>query len=148
MMRDTLKPSPQELSIMRYLKFIPLFLFMLLIYDVMVFVNIDMKANLFSFGLISGDSWGPTWGDILLVLGIVVLYIELLKATDSGTATVVDHTLSVLVFIGFLIEFIAMKGAATSTFVILMLMSLLDVVAGFSITVSAARRDVGFHSQV
>lgn len=131
---------------MKYLKFIPLFLFILLIYDVMAWTGFDMKEILFSVGLVSGDSWGPTWGDLLLVLGIIVLYIELLKATDSGTATVIDHTLSILVLIIFLVEFIAMKGAATSTFVILMLMSLLDVVAGFSITVSAARRDVGFHS--
>jgi len=131
---------------MKYLKFIPLFIVMLLIYDAMALTGFDMKGYLFSFGLISGDSWGPTWGDVLLVLGIIVLYIELLKATDSGTATIIDHTLSLLVFIGFLVEFLVMKGAATSTFVILMLMSLLDVVAGFSITVSAARRDVGFHN--
>ena len=46
------------------------------------------------------------------------------------------------VFIIFLIEFIVVKGAGTSTFFILALMSLFDVIAGFSVTITTARRDV------
>ena len=126
---------------MKLLRFIPMFLIVLLVYNAMTLTGVNMGGNLFTLRLVSGEYWGPTWGDVLLVLGVIVLYIELVKATSSGMATVIDHTLSMLVFIGFLVEFLIMKGAATSTFVILRLMSLLDVVAGFTITVSTARRD-------
>ncbi|CAK0760812.1 conserved membrane hypothetical protein [Gammaproteobacteria bacterium] len=131
---------------MRYLRFIPLFFIILLIYNVMAMTGVNMEGHLFTLSLISGQSWGPTSGDALLALGIIALYIELLKSTNSGMATIIDHTLSLFVFIGFLVEFIVIKNAATSTFVILMLMSFLDVLAGFTITVSSARRDVMLES--
>ena len=83
-------------------------------------------------------------GDALLVIGIFVLYIELVKSTRTQSSTLIEHAFSLLVFIGFLIEFIVIKDAATSTFFLLMLMSLLDVMAGFTITVSTAMRDVNF----
>ena len=46
-----------------------------------------------------------------------------------------------LVFIAFLIEFLMVPAAGT-TFLVLALMSLLDVIAGFSISIFAARRDM------
>ncbi|CAK0763242.1 conserved membrane hypothetical protein [Gammaproteobacteria bacterium] len=126
---------------MKYFRFIPLFLFLLLIYDAMILTGVKMNGDLFTLRLISGESWSSTWSDVLLVLGIIALYIELVKSTSSSMTTIIEHSLSVLVFIGFLVEFLVMKGTATSAFVILMLMSLLDVMAGFTITVSTARRD-------
>lgn len=129
----------------RYILIIPLFLFVLLMYDAMIFTGIDMTGQLFSLHLISGASWSLAVGDALLILGVTVLYIELLKSTNSQTITIIEHILSMLVFIGFLVEFIVIQGAATTIFVILMLMSLLDVVAGFTITVSTARRDIYTH---
>jgi hypothetical protein len=52
-----------------------------------------------------------------------------------------DHILSMLVFIAALVEFLLVAQAATSTFVIIMLICLVDVVAGFSITIRTAQRD-------
>lgn len=128
---------------MSYLRVIPLFFIMLLIYNLIIIVfGLQIDAHIFKLNLMSGESWGPTLGDILITLGIVALYIEIIKSTKSGIATIIDHTLSLFVFIAFLVEFIIMKGTATSTFVILMLMSFLDVLAGFTITVSSAQRDV------
>jgi hypothetical protein len=50
--------------------------------------------------------------------------------------------LSTVLFIVFLIEFILAGAAASSTFFLLMAMSLVDVVAGFSISITGAGRDV------
>ena len=52
-----------------------------------------------------------------------------------------DHTFSMLVFVGFLIEFLMVADCGTSTFFVLMLMSLLDVISGFTVSIVAARRD-------
>jgi hypothetical protein len=49
-----------------------------------------------------------------------------------------------VVFVLFLIEFLVVKDCGTSTFFILGLMSLLDVIAGFTVSIVAARRDFSF----
>ena len=51
--------------------------------------------------------------------------------------------LSTLVFIAYLVEFLTVREAATSVFFILMCVTLVDVIAGFSITITGARRDFG-----
>ena len=50
--------------------------------------------------------------------------------------------LSTAVFIVFLIEFLLVGFCASSTFFLLMMMAVLDVVAGFSISITSAGRDV------
>lgn len=131
---------------MNIFSFIPLFAIILVIYNVMAFLfNVDFgtinAVPFFDLPLVSGATWSPTNGDLLLMLGVVFLYIEVLKATHAGAASIIDHAISMLVFIIFLVEFILIKQAGTSTFIILTLMSLLDVIAGFTITISSARRD-------
>jgi hypothetical protein len=68
-----------------------------------------------------------------------------LKATRTGGATIIDHAFSMMVFVACLILFLIWDRAATSTFFLLMLMAMTDVIAGFSVTINAARRndDVG-----
>ena len=81
-------------------------------------------------------------GDIFVILGLICLTIQVFKATRTSSAEILDHIISTLIFILFLIEFIVVKSAGNSTFFILMLMALLAVIAGFTITISTARRDI------
>ena len=53
----------------------------------------------------------------------------------------VNHGLSLVVFIVALIEFIVLPEFGTSTFFMITLFTLLDVVAGFTVTIATARRD-------
>jgi hypothetical protein len=55
----------------------------------------------------------------------------------------VDHALSMALFIICLLEFIIIARFGNSTFFIITLICLLDVVAGFTVTISTARRDFG-----
>ena len=89
-----------------------------------------------------GGEWVATFGDFLIILGILALYFELFRATRTTKVSVINHTLSMLVFIVFLVEFILAPGAGNSAFLIIGLMSLLDVIAGFTISIVAARRDL------
>ncbi|HET9574626.1 MAG TPA: hypothetical protein VFP29_12975, partial [Methyloceanibacter sp.] len=84
-------------------------------------------------------------GDILLTMGLGLLFFEILKATRTGGATIIDHAFSMMVFVACLILFLIWDRAATSTFFLLMLMAMTEVIAGFSVTINAARRndDVG-----
>lgn len=49
------------------------------------------------------------------------------------------------VFVAFLVEFLLVRGAAHAVFFTLMLISLVDVLAGFSVSLRAAGRDVNLH---
>ncbi len=122
----------------------PLFFIMLIVYNIMAFFGVDFGVDasaLFYAPLPSGAEWAPTWGDVLIMLSVLVLYFEIIKSTKTGTASIVEHGLSMVVFIACLMEFMLMEVAGTSTFLVITLMSLLDVVAGFNITIASARRD-------
>lgn len=97
---------------------------------------------LFQIPMLSGATWSFTLGNLLVIFTLGLLFLEILKATRTGGNSLVDHSLSTLVFVICLIEFLTVKEAATSVFFIIMFISLIDVIAGFSVTIRAARRDL------
>jgi hypothetical protein len=131
---------------MKILKFLPMFFFLLIILNI-VFIfgggtSTGLYTTFFGISLPSKATWVFTWGDFFLTLGLICLFIEVIKATRTSTTEIYDHILSTLTFIVFLLEFILVKRAGSSVFLLLTLMSLFDVIAGFSITISTARRDI------
>ena len=93
--------------------------------------------------MISGVDWILTKGDAILLLAVVFLFLEILKSTSTGPATIINHAVSMILFIVCLIQFLLLPNFATSTFFILMSMTLLDVLAGVVVTIVSARRDFG-----
>ncbi|GAB4350490.1 MAG: hypothetical protein Kow0026_06700 [Oricola sp.] len=102
-------------------------------------------AQLFSVAMISGGVWTMNLGEALIAVGLVFTFFEILKSTRTSNASVVDHLLSTFVFIAFLIEFLVLKGAATPVFFLLMMMAAIDLMAGFSVSIRSAGRDVSFN---
>jgi len=130
---------------------IPLLIVPLAIYNLMMLsgeVHAALSGHLFSVDLLSGAVWSFSVHDAFVVGGVLVLYFEIFKSTGTGMASVLDHTLSMLVFIVYLVEFLVVGACGTSTFFALSLMSLLDVIAGFTVSIVAARRDFAIGSQV
>lgn len=111
-------------------------------YNAITFAT-DMKfdAVIFEAGMLSGNVWVFTLGDLILAGTLILLFIEILKATRTGGNSLVDHALSTVVFIICLIEFLVVPEAATSLFFFITIVALIDVIAGFSVTIRAARRD-------
>jgi hypothetical protein len=105
-----------------------------------------LTQPLFSITMPSHVEWPVSLGDLLLVASLVVLFIELLKSTTSRTAAIINHSLSMVLFIACLVEFLLLPAFATSTFFLITVMVLLDVLAGFIMTIVAARRDVDYHN--
>jgi hypothetical protein len=127
---------------------LPLTIIPFILYNLMVITGIDLTSSMVGEGvpMLSGGKWTFSWGDLLLLIAMVVLFIEIVKATYTGTVSMIDHGLSMLVFIAFLVEFLMVPQAATSTFFLLMMAALIDVVAGFTIGIRVAKRDIGFGS--
>jgi hypothetical protein len=78
----------------------------------------------------------------MVALALFLLFFEIIKATRVGSDTIVDHLLSTFVFIAYLIEFLLSASAAHSVFFILMAVTLVDVLAGFAVSLRSATRDV------
>ncbi|ATQ44879.1 hypothetical protein [Caulobacter mirabilis] len=101
---------------------------------------------LFTIAMTSGSPWPISLSDLLLALALIVLFIELLKSTTSRRIAIINHSLSMILFIVCLVEFLLAPAFATSTFFLMTLMVLLDVLAGFIVTIIAARRDIDLAS--
>ena len=103
--------------------------------------NVALPFLAEGFDLPSGQNWIPTRGHFLIFVGVLILYVELFKSTQTGQTSIVDHTLSTFVFIAYFSAFLSQGWANNDVFLIIMAMSLLDVIAGFTITIATARRD-------
>jgi hypothetical protein len=100
-----------------------------------------LREAMFSIPMASGSSWNVGVGDLILFLSLILLFFELLKSTSSQKVAIVNHALSMIVFVVCLVEFLLIKGFATSTFFLIVVMVMLDVLAGFIVTIIAARKD-------
>ncbi|MCC7253009.1 hypothetical protein [Hyphomicrobium sp.] len=103
-----------------------------------------LATTIFSVKMISGGTWDFTWGDLILLVTLIILFVEIVKATYTSASGLIDHGLSMLVFVAVLIEFLVVPQAATSVFFLLLIALLIDVVAGAIISIRVARRDIGF----
>jgi hypothetical protein len=126
----------------------PLLLITFAIFNIIAFLmpGVSFTEPLFTIPMLSGAQWAVSVSDLLLLLALVLLFLEILKATRFGMKSIVDHMLSLLLFIAMLIEFIMVAPAANSTFFILMMISFVDVVAGFSVSIRTAQRDLAVES--
>jgi hypothetical protein len=95
-----------------------------------------------SLQMLSGADWTMTIADVLIVIALIFLFVEILKASRNGRGSLLNHMLSMLVFIAYLVEFLLVRDAATQTFFILMVVTLVDVVGGFAVAIRSAGRDV------
>ena len=122
----------------------PLLVVPFALYNMIAFLmpGVSWTSDIARIGMMSGADWTLTPGDILIAFSILLLFVELLKSTRLSTRTIVDHLLSTVLFIGMLVEFLLVRQAATGTFFLLLVISFVDVVGGFTITIRTAQRDV------
>jgi hypothetical protein len=127
-----------------YLIGFPLLVITFAIYNMIAFLTpgLTWTANVVTIHLVSGQAWTVTPEDIILAFAILLLGVEVIKATRMGIRGLMEHILSMVLFIAMLVEFLLVARAGTSTFFILMIISLVDVLAGFIITARTAQRDI------
>ena len=106
----------------------------------------SLRDILFTIPMASGAGWNVGVGDLILFLSLILLFFELLKSTSSQKVAIVNHALSMILFVVCLVQFLLIKGFATSTFFLIVVMVMLDVLAGFIVTIISARKDLDFGS--
>ncbi len=130
-------------SVMRVFAAIPLLAFVLVAYNVIFWLpGIDLPTRLVLFPMPSGALLEMTVADVLIIAALVVLFLETLKSTGAGNVTILDHILSTGVFVLALVEFLLVPEAGNPPFLILVIVCLMDVLAGYAVSLRAARRDV------
>jgi hypothetical protein len=123
---------------------VPLLIFPFAVYNILVFLMPGFKwgEEAWHFRMMSGGEWGITPGDVMIAASIVILLIEMLKAARMSRRTIIDHLLSMILFIGMLVEFLLVKQVASTTFFLLLVISFVEVAGGMAVSVRAAQRDV------
>ena len=101
-----------------------------------------LRPGAFSMPMLSGVNLLLTWGDLLILLSIVFLLIEVIKAPRTGSTSIINHMLSLALFILCLVEFLLIRSFASATFFLLTMIVLLDAMAGMAVTIISARRDL------
>ena len=125
------------------LKAIPLLGFVLAAYFLVVIGGPgELDKILLSGSAPSGARWSLKLSDVIIGLGLLVMFVEMLKATRASVSTMIDQGLSMLLFGLCIVLFLLVHSAGTGTFMLLTLMSIVDVLAGFVITTAANRRDI------
>jgi hypothetical protein len=129
------------------LRALPMIAIPLILYNILVMFSSGDADTFFhspilTISMIKGGQWSFSRGDLIILVTMLCLFIELVKSTYTSTASLVDHGLSMLVFIASLVEFLIVNAAATSPFFFILVGSLIDVIAGFTIGIRVARRDL------
>jgi len=135
-----------------FIDIFPLLAIPLILYNFVVLTTISGSGDqvqswfaspIFTVHSFSGDAWNVSAGDIFLLISLLLLFIEIVKSTRTDALSLINHGLAALVFVVFLIEFLTLHGFTNSIFGLLMIMQLVDVVAGYTVTAVAAKRDFG-----
>jgi len=122
---------------------LPLLALVVIVYNMVVYLTgFTMDSTILDVKLVSGTTWIISLGDVLLTVGLLLLFLELVNSTKTGTSTIINHGLSMLVLLVALVEFVVLPPFGTSVFFLIVVLSLLDVIAGFTVTITAARRDL------
>ncbi|EJW13009.1 hypothetical protein A33M_0835 [Rhodovulum sp. PH10] len=126
----------------------PLLLVPVAIYNIVAFLlpGFAWSDIVLRVPMISQATWTMTFGDLMTVFALGFLFLEIAKATRMSRRSVVDHILSLVLFIAVLVEFLLVAQAATSTFFLLLVITFLDVIAGFVVSLRTAQRDVTMES--
>lgn len=127
---------------------VPLMIVPFIVYNILIVVSGNATANeiwseiILSMPMLSGAVWNMTLGDLMVTFGLFLLFFEIMKSTRIGSSSIIDHLLSTFVFIAYLVEFLLVGKAAHAVFFILMIITFVDVIAGFSVSIRSATRDV------
>lgn len=103
----------------------------------------SLGSTMLQIPMISGVNWRLQAGDLLLLFALAMLAIEIAKATSSKSGSIANHAVSMGILLICFVLFLTVAAFATSTFFLLTMMVLFDVLAGAMVTIISARRDFG-----
>ena len=95
------------------------------------------------WNLSSGDMTVLTVGQMIILLGIICLGVEVIKATRMSAWGMADHVTSLVLLLVMAVLYLTVFGYGNATWFLLCAMQAVDVALGVIVSVSVARRDFG-----
>ncbi|MET0605975.1 MAG: hypothetical protein ABWZ80_05935 [Beijerinckiaceae bacterium] len=121
---------------------IPFMVFAIALYFLLVAAaGVSLDRTVFTLPLPSGARMDMKVGELFILIAAVLSFIELINSTSASATAILNHGLSLGVFLICLLLFLLVPSAGTGTFLLMTLLTLIDTVAGYSISIMRARRD-------
>jgi len=132
-----------------YLIAFPLLLIPFALYNMIIFLlNMPFSDTVFSIPLMSERRMPVTAGDLLLAVAMLLLYVEVVKATRLGGKAIMDHVLAFFLFVGMASELALVPQAATPTLLLLTVLAFVDVMIGVSVSVRPKQQEITLEDRV
>lgn len=128
---------------MRLILSVPLLALVIAAYNVFGVAGgmLDADSLLFDWVLPSKAEVYFKAGDLFIMAGLLALFFEIIKAARAGLGTIADHMLSTATLVVALVEFLLVPFCGTVAFFLLLVMTFIDVLGGFAVSLLSARRD-------
>ena len=82
------------------LRALPLLAIALIIYNLIAFTGKSFADRLLGpLTMLRGGEFNFSWGDLVVLIAILTFFIEIIKSTFTGSAAILDHALSMVLFI-------------------------------------------------
>ena len=128
-----------------YLIAFPLLLIPFALYNMVLFIlNMPLSDTVFSIPLAADRRLPVTTGDAIVMLGMLLIYLEVIKAARLGSKGVMDHLLALILFAVMACELALVPQAATPTLLLLSVLAFVDVITGISVGRRARGRETDY----
>jgi len=113
----------------------PLLVIPFAVYNIVAFLvpSVEWKTEIARAHMMSGTDWVMNAGELLIAVSIFILFVETLKTRRLVGRTILDNVLSTILLVVLVFEFLEVDKAATGTFFLLLVASLVDVLGGFTV---------------
>jgi hypothetical protein len=126
-----------------YLIAFPLLLIPFALYNMIAFLlNMPFTDTVFIIPLAPDRRMPLNIGDLLIAFGMLLLYVEVLKAARFGAKDVMDHFISFILLVAMVGEFMLVPRAATPTLFLLAVLGFVDLITGLSLSVPKRQKIV------
>ena len=126
-----------------YLVAFPLLLIPFALYNMVVFLlNMPFTETVFAIPLVSDRRLPVSVGDLVIAIGMLLLYVEVMKAARPGGKGIMDHVLSFVLLLAIAGELVLVPRASTVTLLLLAVLGFVDLLTGISLSLRARRRIV------
>ncbi len=131
----------------KLIRSIPLMAVVLVLYNFLGLTNgaagqSFWSTTMFNITMPSKAVLSLTYGHIFIAFALIILLIEILKSTNASDVAMIEQMLSVLAFVAFLVQLLISARAAEPTFFILLLISMVEMLAGFVVLIKVSKRDI------
>jgi hypothetical protein len=111
----------------------PLLLIPFAFFNMAVFLlNMPFTEPVFSIPLQPDREMPVELGDLIVAIGILLLWIELVKAVRPGGKSMIEHVISFILFAGMAAELVFVPEAESTTLLLLAVLGFVDFMAGVS----------------